>query len=141
MASQNSVSIGPVDDFPSNQVIVSEHMLLKSVQPYYHYLKHHRERDTFAVTKNITSDLFLMQCTVIYLNIGYSNPLVHDDDIKWKPSTCYWPFVRGELPMDSPHKGQWRGALMFSLICVWINGWVIVRLVIWDAIALIMTSS
>ena len=22
------------------------------------------------------------------------------------------------------HKGQWRGALMFTLICVWINGWV-----------------
>ena len=22
------------------------------------------------------------------------------------------------------HKGQWREALMFSLICVWINGWV-----------------
>ena len=27
-------------------------------------------------------------------------------------------------PLNSPHKGQWRGALMFSLICVWINGWV-----------------
>ena len=26
--------------------------------------------------------------------------------------------------MNSPHKGQWRGALMLSLICVWINGWV-----------------
>ena len=25
---------------------------------------------------------------------------------------------------DSPHKGQWRGALMFSLIYAWINGWV-----------------
>ena len=25
---------------------------------------------------------------------------------------------------NSPYKGQWRGALMFSLICVWINGWV-----------------
>ena len=23
-----------------------------------------------------------------------------------------------------PHKGQWHGALMFSLICAWINGWV-----------------
>ena len=23
-----------------------------------------------------------------------------------------------------PHKGQWRGGLMFSLICAWINGWV-----------------
>ena len=27
-------------------------------------------------------------------------------------------------PVNSSHKGQWRGALMFSLICVWINGWV-----------------
>ena len=26
-------------------------------------------------------------------------------------------------PVISPHKGQWRGALMFSLICAWINGW------------------
>ena len=38
----------------------------------------------------------------------------------------YWPFVRGihRSPVNSPHKGRWRGALMFSLICVWINGWV-----------------
>ena len=29
------------------------------------------------------------------------------------------------VPVNSPHKGQWRGgALMFSLICVWINIWV-----------------
>ena len=27
-------------------------------------------------------------------------------------------------PVNSQHKGQWRGALMFSLICVWITGWV-----------------
>ena len=31
----------------------------------------------------------------------------------------YWPVVR----VDSPHKDQWRGALMFSLICVWTNRW------------------
>ena len=37
-----------------------------------------------------------------------------------------WPFVRGihRSPVNSPHKGQWRGALMFSLICAGINGWV-----------------
>ena len=28
------------------------------------------------------------------------------------------------MPMPSRYKGQWRGALMFYLICVWINGWV-----------------
>ena len=26
-------------------------------------------------------------------------------------------------PVNSLHKGQWRGALMFSSICSWINGW------------------
>ena len=26
--------------------------------------------------------------------------------------------------VNSPHKGQWRGALMFTLICAWTNGWV-----------------
>ena len=26
------------------------------------------------------------------------------------------------VPVSSPHIGQWRGALMFTLICVWING-------------------
>ena len=25
--------------------------------------------------------------------------------------------------MGSSHKGQWLGALMFSLICAWTNGW------------------
>ena len=35
-------------------------------------------------------------------------------------------FVRGlhRSPMNSPHKGQWRGALVFSVICAWTNGWV-----------------
>ena len=27
-------------------------------------------------------------------------------------------------PVNSSHKGQWRAALILSLICVWINGWV-----------------
>ena len=26
-------------------------------------------------------------------------------------------------PVDSSHKDQWRGALIFSLICAWKNGW------------------
>ena len=52
--------------------------------------------------------------------------LGHDDVIKWKHFPRYWPFVRGiqRSPVNSLHKGQWRGALTFSLMCVWINGWV-----------------
>ena len=50
---------------------------------------------------------------------------VHDDVIKWKHFPCYWPFVRGihRWPVDSPHKGQWRWALMFSLMCACTNDW------------------
>ena len=50
----------------------------------------------------------------------------HDDVIKWKHFPRNWPFVRGihRSPVNSPHKGQWRGALMFSLICAWLNDWV-----------------
>ena len=49
----------------------------------------------------------------------------HDDVIKWKHFPRYWSFVRGihRSPVNSPHKGQWRGALMFSMICARINGW------------------
>ena len=51
---------------------------------------------------------------------------LHDDVIKWKHFPRYWPFMRGihRSPVNSPHKGQWRGALMFSLFCARINGWV-----------------
>ena len=66
-------------------------------------------------------------CGIIYNITGLTYfPFLHDDIIKWKHLPCYWPFVRGihRSPMNSPHKGQWRVALMFSLICVWINGWV-----------------
>ena len=43
----------------------------------------------------------------------------HDDVIKWKHLPRYWPFVRRihRSPVNSPHRGQWRGASMFSLIC------------------------
>ena len=42
----------------------------------------------------------------------------HDDVTKWKHFPCYWSSV------NSPHKGQWRRTLIFSLICARINDWV-----------------
>ena len=43
------------------------------------------------------------------------------DDVIMEQIPRYWLFVRGihRWPVDSPHKGQWRGAL----ICAWINVW------------------
>ena len=60
--------------------------------------------------------------SIITYQFGY----LHDNVIKWKHFPRYWPFVRGihRSLVNSLHEGQWRGALIFSLICVWINGWV-----------------
>ena len=53
--------------------------------------------------------------------VGDLSRIDHDDVIKWKHFPCYWPFLRGihRWPVDSPHKGQWRGALMLSFVCAW----------------------
>ena len=61
------------------------------------------------------------QVTVPWFDLG----IIHDDVIKWKHFPCYWPFARGihRSSVNSPQKGQWRGALVFSLICAWRNGW------------------
>ena len=73
----------------------------------------------YRTTKN-NNICIMTSCPYMYIRLG------HDDDIKWKHFPRYWPFVRGihRGPVNSPHKGQWHGALMFSLICVWKNGWV-----------------
>ena len=49
---------------------------------------------------------------------------LHDHQMETFPR--YWPFVRGihRSTVNAPHKDQWRRALMFILICTWINGWV-----------------
>ena len=53
-----------------------------------------------------------------------------DDVIKWNTFPCYWPALCAGIhrsPVNSGHKDQWRGALMFSFICAWINGWINTR--------------
>ena len=63
---------------------------------------------------------------IFYMDIHPLLTYIHDDVIKWKYFPRYWPFVRGihRSPVNSPHKGQWRGTLMSSLISGRINGWV-----------------
>ena len=60
----------------------------------------------------------------VTIDVCHVSGMYHYDVIKWKHFPRYWPFVRGiyRSLVNSPHKGQWRGALIFSLTCAWING-------------------
>ena len=59
------------------------------------------------------------RCNVCDIAFFVSEWDQHDDVTKWKHFPRYWPFVRGihQSPVNSPHKGQLHGALMFSWIC------------------------
>ena len=55
-------------------------------------------------------------------------PDSHHSRWRYQMEICprYWPFVRGihRWPVDSPHKDQWLGTLIFFFICTWTDGWV-----------------
>ena len=58
---------------------------------------------------------FLCYCPFVRgINWSPEDSHKHDDFIIWKHFPRYWPFVRGihRWPVNSPHKGQWHGALM-----------------------------
>ena len=98
------------------------HTLTISIQLRIYYMHSTQYKTTWQPISSIN-----LWCGVISIHLfhihGYTETDVHDDVIKWKHFLSYWLFVRGIhwSPVNSPHKGQWSSALMFSLICAWIN--------------------
>ena len=89
-------------------------------------------------SKAKTVCIFLgIYCTYVYishhawLHVRYTHGIMfcgshtraHDDVVKRRYFTCYWPFMMGihRSPLYSFHKYQWRGDLTFSLNCAWTN--------------------
>ena len=74
---------------------------------------------------NFHSDLDLAMCPIFMVCI-----LFHPKSTWWRHQmeTCSALLAlcagNSPAPVNSLHKGQWRGALMFTLICAWINDWV-----------------
>ena len=94
-------------------------------------------------SRKIMNDLFILHCLK---TICHRKTQGHQQPWNWLRFTQYWGFSprivtwwRPQMKtfsallgfcegihrslLDSPHKGQSRGALKFSLICAWTNGW------------------
>ena len=82
----------------------------------------------------ISRKLLLTLCTLeqyVMLHTNKYMPITLKKKIPWwhhqmETFSALLALCAGNSPVPGnfPHKGQWRGALMFYLICVWINGWV-----------------
>ena len=90
------------------------------------YKHHHVLICRYVLISSLYCATPFLDIRIIELCVANLDWLHLDDVIKWKHFLRYWPFVRGihRWPVNSPHKGQWRGTLMCSLICAWLNGWV-----------------
>ena len=65
----------------------------------------------FVFVSNVTEVCFHSRI----VNYSALEEVMHDDVSKWKHFPRHWPFVRviHRSPVNSPHKGQWHGALNF----------------------------
>ena len=119
---------------PSSELILIYRQLVHKEQ--YSVRIFHQKFNIFIQENAFESVICKMAAICLGLNLvimiwiqGYAlvgNGWFHDDVIKWKHFPRNWPFVRGipRSPVNSPHKGQWRGAMMLSSICAWIYGWI-----------------
>ena len=81
-------------------------------------------------TNGLTTSRFFITCLLVAMRyaccvmcflVQYSV-----ESTLWLLMHCstWWRHKMETFPVNSPPKWQWRGALTFSLICTWINGWV-----------------
>ena len=86
-------------------------LLLFLYEMYTHYIRQVVD-DSHECMSSLA--LLLFQC----FHYNAIVPVIHDIVIKWKHFPRNWPLARGihRSPVDSPHKWQWHGALMSSLI-------------------------
>ena len=79
-------------------------------------LNHVSKRGPWALVKQRTVEWWMPDG---YMTTSWNGNLFPITGPLWKEFTG--------LPVNFPHKGQWSGVLKFSLICAWINDWVINR--------------
>ena len=117
----------------SNDCPSASKATLMNMDKYFMWIYYERFHNHNKAKHNKAVCIFLgIYCKCIrYTNVpaaalATNSDSFHDDVIKWKHFPRNWPFVREihRSPVNFPHKGQWRGALTFSLIYAWINDWV-----------------
>ena len=106
----------------------------------YHHMTWRRTDYQQLMFSSENLEIYINACllSVLSLQVPWLWRLSTQDIEAWSPEiqvrctwwcdqmeTCsallaFWVGIH-RSPVNSPHKGQWRGALMFSLVCAWTN--------------------
>ena len=76
-----------------------------------------------CVIDNIAWDATETRRGTVLDKITYKGHRRHTMTSSMEKFSALLALCEGNPPVDSPHKGQWCGVLMFCLICAWTNGW------------------
>ena len=95
----------------------SNRVFLKYILVYIHHQQLYTDWDIINVSYAINSTVNMICNTSFIFILWWRHQM--------ETFSALLAFVKGIhwSPMDSPHKGQWRRTLMFSLICAWTNAW------------------
>ena len=119
----------------------------KSRLPWYHWVKADGPKERQIIKNFMSGYIFIIDNKSIILWKNVFRNFIDDTTIMMS-SYGYFFHVIGPLWGESTShrwisltKGQWRGTLMFSVICTWTNGYANNRDAgVWDAIAVMMMS-
>ena len=75
----------------------------------------------FELIKPVRRTIIFNMCSRVNIQVGTEPFLMmsSNGNIFRVSGNCVW---KSPVPVNSPHKGQWRGALMSSFIYAWISG-------------------
>ena len=110
----------------------------------YGWMEHrnHLRNDDLTTAKQSKMKICIYSCDTLYLlsSIRSWGDSILDKVYDFALSVTWWRHQmetfsallaiyagNSPVPVNSLHKGQWCGALMFSLITAWMNGWVNTR--------------
>ena len=90
-----------------------------------------KKMSSYQYRKSHCGDKTILWPSYLHNGIYYTNKTTSLYWIRALATSCAFPWVSDHLTMMTSWNGnifrvigQWRGALISSLICVWINGWV-----------------
>ena len=106
-------------EFPAQRPVKRSFDVFFDLHPWINDWINNREAGDLRHNRSHYDVIVMAPQSIIYASLCCRGMISFSVLIQSVYHFCDFPWS----PVSSPHKGQWRGVLMFSLICAWKSGW------------------